>query len=123
MSTEWREAAACKGMDPSLFFIERGDDARPAKAVCAECPVREPCLEEAMAQPERLGVWGGLSERERRGMRRGRAQVTAELRARREQVMALDQAGLLTHEIAAQLRLPARTVRADKFAMREEGAA
>ena len=67
--TAWRASAACRGSDPEVFFIERGQDDRPAKAICAGCPVREACLEYALAGGETFGVWGGRSERERKRMR------------------------------------------------------
>jgi WhiB family redox-sensing transcriptional regulator len=69
----WADHAACKGVDPDLFFPERGEDARHAKAICARCPVRTFCLEEALVNVEKHGVWGGLSERERRKIRKLRA--------------------------------------------------
>jgi WhiB family redox-sensing transcriptional regulator len=73
----WRTDAACNGMNPDLFFPELGEDARPAKEVCRGCPVRERCLEYAMANRETHGVWGGRSEKERRRLRRQRSQVAA----------------------------------------------
>lgn len=69
---EWRVLANCQGVDPDLFFIERGESSSPAKAVCRACLVREPCLEYALTNCEKFGVWGGLSERERRRMRQER---------------------------------------------------
>lgn len=69
---DWTDAAACLGLDPDLFFPERGEDVAPAKAVCAGCPVREDCLDYALDNGERHGIWGGLSERERRRIRRDR---------------------------------------------------
>lgn len=73
-ATEWVDRAACAGMDPSLFFPERGgtENCRAAKAVCAGCEVRFECLDYAMAQRITDGVWGGLSERQRRALRRTR---------------------------------------------------
>jgi WhiB family redox-sensing transcriptional regulator len=66
---DWRHDGACRGMNPDLFFPERGDPTMPAKAVCSQCPVRAECLRDALGQRERFGVWGGLSERERRVLR------------------------------------------------------
>lgn len=66
----WTEHAACKGMDPDLFFPARGDDCDTARAVCRTCPVMAECREYGMA--ERFGVYGGLTERERRRVRRNR---------------------------------------------------
>ncbi|MFZ4515891.1 MAG: WhiB family transcriptional regulator [Acidimicrobiia bacterium] len=69
----WQEQANCLGVDPDLFFPERGASTREAKAVCAGCEVRVDCLEYALANGEKFGIWGGLSERERRRLRRQRA--------------------------------------------------
>jgi WhiB family redox-sensing transcriptional regulator len=62
----WQDFARCKGMDPDLFFPDRGDNAgyQQAVAVCAECPVRDIGLEEHIG--ERLGIWGGTSSQDRR---------------------------------------------------------
>ena len=69
----WQERANCLGVDPDLFFPERGASTREAKAVCRGCEVRMDCLEYALAHGEKFGIWGGLSERERRRVRRQRA--------------------------------------------------
>ena len=69
----WQERANCLGVDPDLFFPERGASTREAKAVCRGCEVRVECLEYALAHGEKFGIWGGLSERERRRVRRQRA--------------------------------------------------
>ena len=69
----WQRQANCMGVDPDLFFPERGASTREAKEVCRGCVVREDCLEFALANGEKFGIWGGLSERERRKIRRRRA--------------------------------------------------
>lgn len=69
----WQARANCMGVDPDLFFPERGASTREAKEVCRGCVVREDCLEYALANGEKFGIWGGLSERERRRIRRARA--------------------------------------------------
>ena len=70
---DWRERGRCKGADPSVFYPEADDDpAEAAKAICASCIVRHACLEYAITMRERLGVWGGATERERRRMIRQR---------------------------------------------------
>ena len=69
----WQERANCLGVDPDLFFPERGASTREAKAVCRGCEVRLECLEYALEHGEKFGIWGGLSERERRRVRRQRA--------------------------------------------------
>jgi WhiB family redox-sensing transcriptional regulator len=71
-SITWRDQAACRGLDPEIFYPVSDEDADAAKAVCATCPVREACLEYALANRERDGVWGGATERERRRMIRQR---------------------------------------------------
>ncbi len=71
-STGWRQQAACRGVDPEIFHPSEEEDPTPAKAICAECPVREACLEHALAVREKHGVWGGLTERERRRVIRQR---------------------------------------------------
>jgi len=68
----WQARANCMGVDPDLFFPERGSSTREAKEVCRGCVVREDCLEFAIANSEKFGIWGGMSERERRRIRRQR---------------------------------------------------
>ena len=69
----WQTQANCMGVDPDLFFPERGASTREAKEVCRGCVVRDDCLEFALANGEKFGIWGGMSERERRRLRRARA--------------------------------------------------
>jgi WhiB family redox-sensing transcriptional regulator len=69
----WQRNANCMGVDPDLFFPERGASTREAKEVCRGCVVQEDCLEYALANGEKFGIWGGMSERERRRIRRRRA--------------------------------------------------
>jgi WhiB family redox-sensing transcriptional regulator len=69
----WHDQANCLGVDPDLFFPERGASTREAKEVCRGCVVREDCLEYALTNGEKFGIWGGMSERERRRLRRARA--------------------------------------------------
>ena len=68
----WQERANCLGVDPDLFFPERGASTREAKAVCGSCEVRAECLEYALQIRETHGVWGGLNEMERRAELRQR---------------------------------------------------
>jgi WhiB family redox-sensing transcriptional regulator len=65
----WRLEALCAETDPEAFFPEKGGSTREAKRVCTGCAVRAECLEFALANDERFGIWGGLSERERRRLR------------------------------------------------------
>ena len=69
----WQRLANCLGVDPELFFPERGASTREAKEVCRGCVVRGDCLDYALANGEKFGIWGGMSERERRRVRRARA--------------------------------------------------
>ncbi|WP_374115846.1 WhiB family transcriptional regulator [Kineococcus sp. TRM81007] len=66
----WQELALCAQTDPEAFFPEKGGSTREAKRVCQSCEVRQECLEYALAHDERFGIWGGLSERERRRLKR-----------------------------------------------------
>jgi WhiB family redox-sensing transcriptional regulator len=66
----WQERALCAQTDPEAFFPEKGGSTREAKRVCLGCDVRAECLEYALENDERFGIWGGLSERERRRLRK-----------------------------------------------------
>jgi WhiB family redox-sensing transcriptional regulator len=66
----WQERALCAQTDPEAFFPEKGGSTREAKRVCTTCDVRSECLEYALANDERFGIWGGLSERERRKLKK-----------------------------------------------------
>jgi WhiB family transcriptional regulator, redox-sensing transcriptional regulator len=68
---DWQERALCAQTDPEAFCPEKGGSTREAKRICAGCEVRAECLEYALAFDERFGIWGGLSERERRRLKRG----------------------------------------------------
>jgi WhiB family redox-sensing transcriptional regulator len=67
---EWHERALCAQTDPEAFFPEKGGSTREAKKICTGCEVRSECLSYALAHDERFGIWGGLSERERRRLKR-----------------------------------------------------
>lgn len=69
---EWRERSLCAQTDPEAFFPEKGGSTREAKAVCKACEVHSECLDWALENDERFGVWGGRSEKERRTLRRER---------------------------------------------------
>jgi WhiB family redox-sensing transcriptional regulator len=66
----WVADANCRGLDPELFFPERGVHTDEAKAVCRRCDVQVECLTYAINLGEKHGIWGGMSERERRRIRR-----------------------------------------------------
>jgi len=67
---EWRERALCSQTDPEAFFPEKGGSTREAKRICSRCEVKSECLESAIGADEKFGIWGGLSERERRRLKR-----------------------------------------------------
>jgi WhiB family redox-sensing transcriptional regulator len=62
----WQSRALCAQTDAEAFFPEKGGSTREAKKVCLSCEVRDDCREYALMNGERHGIWGGLSERERR---------------------------------------------------------
>lgn len=66
---DWHKDAACRGLDPNLFFPERGTTAGPAKAVCKTCPVKAECLEAGW--DEHFGVWGGMTRKDRQLVTKG----------------------------------------------------
>jgi WhiB family redox-sensing transcriptional regulator len=70
---EWYQRAACRGVGTEGFIIDKGH--RLSRGLCQDCPVRQECLDTALADPDLVGVWGGTSERERREMRRARQSV------------------------------------------------
>ena len=73
----WQDLSLCSQTDPEAFFPEKGGSTREAKKVCRGCEVRAECLEYALENDERWGVWGALSERERRRLKRDRAEGAA----------------------------------------------
>lgn len=66
----WQADALCAQTDPEAFFPEKGGSTRDAKQICQTCDVQSQCLEYALENDERFGIWGGLSERERRKLRK-----------------------------------------------------
>lgn len=111
----WMAEGVCAQTDPDAFFPEKGVPANAAKAVCADCPVREMCLQYALENDERYGIWGGMSEHQRRKLRKGR-RVPREQRSDprsldlRHTVAAMTRDGLSATEIGRQLRISPRTV-------------
>lgn len=77
---DWQAKARCTGVDPEIFFPERGGSSKAAREVCARCEVRRQCLEYALNNKEQFGIWGGTSERERRRLRRERSRRQRHLR-------------------------------------------
>ena len=71
---EWHARAACRGRSDVNFFPTRGESIRVARAFCSGCAVRAECLEYTLAHDRTVGVWGGLTERERKRVRRARTE-------------------------------------------------
>jgi WhiB family transcriptional regulator, redox-sensing transcriptional regulator len=74
--TDWTTRAACKGTDPDELFVQGAAQNR-AKLICRGCPVRTECLADALDNGIEFGVWGGMTERERRALLRRRPDVTS----------------------------------------------
>lgn len=66
----WYAQASCANADPAAFFPDKGEDVKPAQAICTGCPVREPCLQLALHEGHTDGVWGGATANQRRRMAR-----------------------------------------------------
>ena len=79
MEAHWMADGKCRDFDPAIFFPNDGIGVQAAQRICAECPVRTPCLEYALANHVDHGVWGGTSERERRRILRQRRLARIEL--------------------------------------------
>lgn len=71
--TTWRDAAACQGVDPELFFSTAGPNPAAIR-ICRNCPVIADCLADALDEPWIVGVWGGTTEADRRRIHRNRAE-------------------------------------------------
>jgi WhiB family redox-sensing transcriptional regulator len=107
-AARWRQQAACHGTDLNLFYPERGQSAKPARQVCARCPVRQPCLEYALSNRITSGIWGGLTERERRPLQSD--WIQAEWRDRDRAILAADAAGYTTAAIGHSFGLSRTSV-------------
>jgi WhiB family redox-sensing transcriptional regulator len=107
-AARWRQQAACHGTDLDLFYPERGESAGPARQVCARCPVRQPCLEYALSNRITSGIWGGLTERERRPLQLD--WIQAERLDRDRAVLAADAAGYTTAAIGRSFGLSRTSV-------------
>ena len=107
-AARWRQQAGCRGTDLDMFFPERGASADPARQVCASCPVRQPCLEYALSNRITSGIWGGLTERERRPLQSD--WIQAEWRDRDRAILAADAAGYTTAVIGRSFGLSRTSV-------------
>lgn len=111
--SEWFAHAACRGIDPELFFPERGAPGagREAKAVCAGCEVRQECLDYALANQECYGVWGGTSSQERQRMWRPTRTRTCAACGRQFQAPARNPTKCCSEECRQAARAAARAER------------
>lgn len=112
---EWRDQAACRDYPTSMFFPARGDNAglAAAKAVCARCPVRDDCLEFSIVMGDRVGVWGGVTERTRQRKRIARAREVTPIETRLErqrEARRLKRIGFGAPAIADRLGVSERAV-------------
>jgi WhiB family transcriptional regulator, redox-sensing transcriptional regulator len=105
---DWRDRAACRGADLSVFFPGRGESAEPARRICANCPVRQECLEFALSHGEVHGIWGGLTVRDRRALRTRRGDAVR--RDRDEAIPAAVAAGYTKAAIGRAFGLAATSV-------------
>ena len=121
-AARWRQQAACHGTDLNPFYPERGQSAGPARRVCAKCPVRQPCLEYALSNRITHGIWGGLTDRERRPLQSRLVQDSR--RDRDRAILAAGTAGYTTAAVGRSVGLsPAsvtRIVRAGNAGARPE---
>lgn len=117
----WQELALCAETDPESFFPEKGGSTKDAKQVCLRCEVKDQCLEYALAREERFGIWGGLSERERRKLKdrsadRAVMRAYQPMRAQRlppavvERVKKLLESGLRTVDVMSATGVSRKTV-------------
>jgi WhiB family transcriptional regulator, redox-sensing transcriptional regulator len=107
-AARWRELAVCRGTDLNLFFPGRGESAGAARQVCAACPVRQPCLDYAITNRIAYGVWGGLTERERRALQS--RWVRASRRDRDRAIRAAEAAGYTAAAIGRSFGLSRTSV-------------
>lgn len=81
LDVDWMQKGLCRDISPSIFFPSDGVGVEVARSICADCPVKTPCLEYALENRIDHGVWGGASERERRRIARRRRLEAAGIKA------------------------------------------
>lgn len=113
----WVEQSACRNTDIELFFPPHGENGTKAKEICATCPVLEPCREWGIAN-ETHGIWGGLSMKERRALRKG-TKVSRICGQCRETFMAKRTAGGITPLCSDKCREAARVATWRAFNQRQ----
>jgi WhiB family redox-sensing transcriptional regulator len=112
----WQDAAGCQWTDPEAFFPGKGESVRAAKRVCAACPVKAECLQYALENGERFGIWGGLSERQRRRLSPDKPAQVPRLCRKRLHVMDEENRDVYGHCLACQPAPAARLAEPDRAA-------
>jgi WhiB family transcriptional regulator, redox-sensing transcriptional regulator len=109
----WKDDGACRGANPDLWFIKSPEFVDAARQICERCPVRRDCLEHALNTPEEYGMWGGVTEQERRAIKRKRAAVARTLPPQRVAALRYLVAEGTTsiEDLAAEFGLSPRHVR------------
>jgi len=116
---EWQDFAACAGTDTEAFFPEKGGSTREAKRICQGCEVRAECLQYALDRNEHFGVYGGLSERERRKLKPAVERVPISMLERDAEILRLDAADQHPDVIADEVGVTRRTVERARSRHRE----
>lgn len=103
----WRERAACRGMDVRIFYPDEGQQGLEAKRICARCPVRQACLDHAIAEREEHGIWGGIAIKSRQ---RQRWRVNSAARERNVRRSLVERARLISADATAHNVDPVQAV-------------
>ena len=110
MSGDWRDDAACRDVEPELFFPGRHDDPHAAKQICATCQSLIPCLDLAMSDPDIKGIWGGTDLAQRTAIRRDRGKRPRETGGARNVALSMVARGIGYAVIAERLGVTPRTI-------------
>ena len=110
MSGDWRDDAACRDVEPELFFPGRHDDPHAAKQICATCPSLIPCLDLALDDPTIYGIWGGTDLAQRKAIRRDRGKRPRETGGARNVAMSMVARGIGYAEIAQRIGVTKRAI-------------
>lgn len=116
---DWQAFGACRGMDPDIFYPQRGEAYTTALNVCRRCRVREECLEYALEETWQVGIWGGMSAKQRQALRRSQPMPGQKPRLRTEdkdpqlaaEIRAMHAAGCSLREIARRIGISVETTR------------
>ena len=132
LTVEWQQKALCAQTDAETFFPKKGQYPARAKAICERCEVKTDCLATAvLSKHNHFGVWGGLTERERRLIREGARDIKksqglpfgkrrVRVHERQQRVLELNQKGTSVRQIAAELDVSTRTVMRDLRSLEQQ---